>query len=84
MKRLYANKLCLFIVFDEQDGYVGNINHLSVELAFGRRVCECHVWPTFQMVAAVRDVSRFTKGFPIPSFGTKLLGGESNVTFVKT
>ena len=27
--------------------------------------------------------SCLTHGFPRPSFGTKLLGGESNVTFVK-
>ena len=25
-----------------------------------------------------------TQGFPRPSFGTKLLGGESNVMFVKS
>ena len=41
-----------------------------------------------QMVAGVGrcqvpDWSCLTHRFPRPGFGTKLLGGESNVTFVK-
>ena len=51
-------------------------------------VCVCQGRSTLQMVAAVRwcqlpDWSCLTQGFPRLSFGTKLLGGESNVTFAK-
>ena len=57
------------------------------KLAIHRRVCVYQGRPTLQMVAAVGwcqlpDWSCLTHGFPRPSFGMKLLGWESIVTFV--
>ena len=34
-------------------------------------------------IMSTAGLGYLTHGFPRPSFGTKLLGGESNLTFVK-
>ena len=75
-----------FTVFGGHGRYIGNIIIFGDEL-FTDGVCVCQGRPTLQIKPVVGcqllDWNCLTHGFPRPSFGTKLLGGESNVTFVK-
>ena len=85
---LICKLVYLFIVFGEHGRYIGNINHLWWWASFSPTgFVYVRVGPRYKWWQRWDDVNCRTglallTGFPKPSFGTKFLGGESNVTFV--